>query len=308
MTGRAANRWTNRTARWGQRRPTLCSFALLFLSCLFLHAADKNIIFIAGGPSHAAGEHEYRAGCLLLKKCLDALPGINSVVHSNGWPKEASALNDAAAIIIYSDGGPRHPVLQNDHRKILGRVLEKGAGLGCIHFAVEIPRTNGGPEFLQWVGGYYEVGFSINPVWTPEFFRLPDHPIARGVKTFSLKDEWYFNIRFPADQHALIPILFSTPSDKVRLGPYRDRYPEVEKNFGRDETLMWALKRPGPNDGRSFGFTGGHFHKNWGDANFRKLVLNAILWIAKAEISSNGVQSVITEHDLSQNLDEGKNK
>jgi len=32
------------------------------------------------------------------------------------------------------------------------------------------------------------------------------------------------------------------------------------------------------NGGRGFGITGAHFHKNWGDENFRRLVLNGILW------------------------------
>src|SRR3569832_26315 len=51
-------------------------------------AADKRIIFIAGNPSHGPGEHEHRAGCLLLKKCLDQNPGFTSEVYSNGWPQD----------------------------------------------------------------------------------------------------------------------------------------------------------------------------------------------------------------------------
>ncbi len=35
---------------------------------------------------------------------------------------------------------------------------------------------------------------------------------------------------------------------------------------------MWAVERP--NGGRGFGFTGGHFHDNWGNADFRKTILN----------------------------------
>ena len=41
-----------------------------------------------------------------------------------------------------------------------------------------------------------------------------------------------------------------------------------------------------PDGGRGFGFTGGHFHRNWGDPNFRKLVLNAILWTAGLDVPS----------------------
>ena len=58
-----------------------------------------------------------------------------------------------------------------------------------------------------------------------------------------------------------------------------------------------------PDGGRGFGFTGAHFHKNWGDENFRKTVLNAILWIAKSEVPAEGVQSSVTPEQLRANLD-----
>src|SRR6266481_252976 len=53
--------------------------------------ADKKIVLIAGKPSHGPGEHEFRAGCLLLSKCLAQFPGISSMVYSNGWPQDESA-------------------------------------------------------------------------------------------------------------------------------------------------------------------------------------------------------------------------
>ena len=65
--------------------------------------------------------------------------------------------------------------------------------------------------------------------------------------------------------------------------------------------LAWAVYRP--DGGRGFGFTGAHFHKNWGDPNFRKLVLNAILWTAGLDVASGGVESQIAPVLLEQNLD-----
>lgn len=50
-------------------------------------------------------------------------------------------------------------------------------------------------------------------------------------------------------------------------------------------------------------FTGGHHHQNWGNDNFRKVVLNALLWIAKAEVPAGGVASTVGSDDLAQNLD-----
>ena len=50
-------------------------------------------------------------------------------------------------------------------------------------------------------------------------------------------------------------------------------------------------------------FTGGNFHSGWANNDQRKLVLNAILLTAKAAVPPKGVESVVTEEDLKQNLD-----
>jgi hypothetical protein len=42
---------------------------------------------------------------------------------------------------------------------------------------------------------------------------------------------------------------------------------------------------------------------NWGNENFRKVVLNALLWIAKADVPTDGVQCEISVDNLKQNLD-----
>src|SRR5436190_19083821 len=98
-------------------------FGALFLLCGSLPAADKKIVLVAGTPSHGPGEHEHRAGCLLLKKCLDQAGGISSIVYSNGWPKDPHAFESADAILIYSDGGNGHPAIQQDHLKVLGDLM-----------------------------------------------------------------------------------------------------------------------------------------------------------------------------------------
>ena len=268
------------------------------------NAADKKIILIAGKPSHGPGDHEFNAGCLLLKKCLDPVPGIKVEVHNQGWPKDEHVFDGAAAVLIYADGSAGHPAVQGDHLQVLSALVKRGVGLGCAHYGVELLKDKGGPEFTQWIGGYYEHAFSVNPMWTPEFKTFPNHPISRGVKPFAVLDEWYFNMRFPADLKGLTPILVARPSDQVRKGPYvypAGPYDHIVAASGRDETMMWAFERP--DGGRGFGFTGGHRHVNWGNENFRKVVLNALLWIAKAEVPANGVDSVLAPGELTKNLD-----
>jgi hypothetical protein len=285
------------------RKSKLLAFCLLALP-LALSAADKKIVLIAGKQSHGPGDHEFRAGSLLLQKCLNQVAGINSVVISNGWPADVSAFDGAAAILIYADGGGGHPAIQGKRLKFIDDLAKKGVGIGCAHYGVEVPKGDPGNAMINWIGGYYEHSFSCNPMWSPEFKRFPNHPVTRGVKPFSVLDEWYFNMRFRPEMKGVTPILVAKCPDDVRDGPYvypKGPYPHIIEASGRDEVMMWVSERP--DGGRAFGFTGGHRHVNWGDDNFRKVVLNALLWIAKAEVPAQGVASEVTGDELKQNLD-----
>ena len=285
------------------RKSKLLALCLLALP-LALSAADRKIVLIAGKQSHGPGDHEFRAGSLLLQKCLNGVPGITSVVHSNGWPADVSAFDGAAAILIYADGGGGHPAIQGERLKFIDDLARKGVGIGCAHYGVEVPKGDPGEAMLNWIGGYYEHGFSCNPMWSPEFKSFPNHPVTRGVKPFSVLDEWYFNMRFRPEMKSVTPILVARCPDDVRDGPYvypKGPYPHIIEASGRDEVMMWISERP--DGGRAFGFTGGHRHVNWGNENFRKVVLNALLWIAKAEVPAQGVASEVTDDEVRQNLD-----
>jgi hypothetical protein len=285
------------------KKSKLLAFCLLALP-LVSHAADKKIVLIAGKQSHGPGDHEFRAGSLLLKKCLDGVPGVSTVVHSNGWPAEVSAFDNAAAVLIYADGGANHPVIPGERMKLIDSLAKKGVGIGCAHYGVEVPKGEAGDALLDWIGGHYEHLYSCNPMWAPEFKSFPNHPVTRGVKPFSITDEWYFNLRFRPGMSGVTPILVAKAPDEVRKGPYvypKGPYQHIIDASGRDEIMMWVAERP--DGGRGFGFTGGHRHLNWGNENFRKVVLNALLWIAKVEVPSEGVKSEVKEGDLKQNLD-----
>jgi type 1 glutamine amidotransferase len=280
-------------------------FSSLVLAAASTLAADTKIVFIAGPPSHGAGQHEHRAGCLLLQSCLANVKGVTSVVYSNGWPSDANAFDSASAVIIYSDGGPGHPLLKDERLKTIEGLMEKGVGLAAIHYAVEPTKEKGQAEFLKWIGGAFEVNWSVNPHWTADFKSLPKHPITQGVKPFAIKDEWYFNMRFRGAMKDVTPLLTAVPTPDTmdrNDGPHEGN-PSVREQVARKlpQHVAWAAERQ--NGGRGFGFTGAHFHQNWGNDDFRKLVLNAILWVAKAEVPADGVESKVTEEQLKENLD-----
>ena len=192
----------------------------VFLSANLLALEDKKIVLLAGRPSHGPGDHEFNAGCMLLQKCLENMPGVQVEVHKMGWPKDISTLDTADAILIYADGGNGHPAIQADRMKLIDRLAEKGVGIGCAHYGVEVPKGDPGEAMHRWIGGYYEHQFSVNPMWSPNFLSFPKHPVTRGVKPFKVKDEWYFNMRWRSDMGGITPILTASPTDDVRDGPY----------------------------------------------------------------------------------------
>jgi hypothetical protein len=59
--------------------------------------------------------------------------------------------------------------------------------------------------------------------------------------------------------------------------------------MGMPEHVAWAYERE--DGGRGFGFTGGHWHWAWANDDFRKLVLNSLVWITGARVPSDGVPS-----------------
>jgi hypothetical protein len=301
------------------------SSSLILLLCAALITANvqaatpdgkKKLVLIAGKPSHPPLMHEFRAGSMLLEKCLkENFPALVVDRHEMGWVKDEATFADADAVVIYADGSKGHPAVQGSNLATLKALIEKGVGFGCMHYGVEVKPELGGAEFQQWLGGHYEHEFSCNPMWEPEFSAFPVHPITRGVKPFKINDEWYFNMRFrPAfgdgtkaatdGQATFTPILVATPPDATRDGPYvypKGPYAHIQAEKGLPESMMWAIERA--DGGRGFGFTGGHYHLNWGNDSFRKTVLNALAWVSKCEVPEGGIKSSVTEAQLQENLD-----
>lgn len=263
--------------------------------------AKKKIVFIPGKDSHGIGEHEHLGGCKILAKLLnESVPGVNAVVTEQGWPADTSILDDADAIVMYSDGGPGHMVIP--HLAHIDRLMKKGVGIVNLHYAVEIPKGELGDTFLRWMGGYFEADWSVNPHWTATFDMLPKHPITNGVKPFTANDEWYYHMRFVENNKNLVSILKKLPPDSSLSrpdGPHEGN-PAARKAVLEDkepQTVAWAFTRE--DGGRGFGFTGGHVHMNWRNDDYRKLVLNAIIWSAKIDVPSNGVVTKTpTEQEL----------
>ncbi|MDP1798451.1 MAG: DUF1080 domain-containing protein [Planctomycetaceae bacterium] len=291
----------------------------------------KHALLLAGRRSHGFGAHDHTAGCALLAKLINAsgLP-ISAEMHSlekNGWPSPET-LAKANTIVIYSDGGGGHPF--NEHLSELQSLFDKGVGVVCIHYGVETTIGAPGDAFLRWTGGFFEPNYSVNPHWTADYKKLPEHQITRGVKPFQINDEWYYHMRFREGMAGVTPLLTDLPPlttlvevdaagkpvmiEKDGKKTYKLSRPENAHNNNpharkaviedkAPQHMAWATERA--DGGRGFGCSGGHVHWNWGHNEFRQFFLNAIVWTAGLDVPAEGVNpGVVTIDDMLQNHDE----
>ncbi|MBU6401548.1 MAG: ThuA domain-containing protein, partial [Verrucomicrobia bacterium] len=96
----------------------------------------------------------------------------------------------------------------------------------------------------------------------------PAHPVVAGLEHFRIFDEFYYHL----------DLVQPSPRFHILLTARID---------GRDEPVCWAWDRP--DGGRSFGFVGIHFHRNWRRAEYRRLVVQGILWSLKFPVPQGGV-------------------
>ena len=266
-------------------------------------STKTRIVFVAGSASHGSGSHEHPGGCSFLADQLNSsIDNMEAVVHQ-GWPSDSVTFADTDAVIVYSDGGGRH--LSIPHLDQISELTAQGIGIAMLHYAVEVPKGEPGNCFLDWIGGYFETHLSVNPHWTAEFTSFPEHPVTRGVEPFLLDDEWYYHMRFRDNMQGVTPVLSAiAPESTLQRpdGPHSGN-PHVRASVanGEPQHLGWCVERS--DGGRGFGFTGGHYHKNWGDDNLRQFILNAIAWTAKVEIPEDGISTPTpTETELNSYL------
>ena len=265
---------------------------------------ERKIVLIAGAKSHGPTVHEYGKTVRLLKVMLDRaenVSGISTEAFPHGWPEDAAVLDDADLVVVVSDGqdgdlySPAPFQASEDRVRQMERLVDRGGGFMTLHFSTFAPDSLG-DQVLEWVGGYFdwqdESGSrnwysAIQTLDTSVDLLAPEHPISRGLPaSFRLEDEYYYNLRFKPDDSRLQPIL---------------RVPELMGEREHGGVVAWAVERV--DGGRGFGTSTGHFFRNWENAEYRTLILNAIVWASGAEVPPDGVASrFYTNREVSRAL------
>ncbi|WP_437221665.1 ThuA domain-containing protein [Planctomicrobium sp. SH661] len=274
-------------------------FCCLIVKCSFSAEPPRKIVLIAGPKSHGPvgnGIHDYPWSVKLLKVMLDnsnISKDVKVEYHLDGWPEDPRTLDDAATIMVVSDGRDGDLFAEaphfssQEHRDQIARQIQRGCGFVTFHFSTFAPDSRA-DDILDWSGAYFDWETDGKRDWysaiqtadTDILLPSPDHPVARGVQPFRMQEEFYFNLRFREGEMATQPVL------------------EVPALPGREEqgkVVAWARQRP--NGGRGFGTTCGHFYSNWKQLEFRKLILNALAWTAQLEVPAQGVESRYFTHE-----------
>lgn len=227
-------------------------------------AKVKRVVLIPTKLDHPWATHMYSDVCKILATCLNEHPDVEAVVSPDlDWPRDARLLQDADAIVYYSRPAG-DIVLSPEHREEFEALMKKGVGFSAVHWATGAEQ-NVGPRYEEILGGWFNFAFSgIKVDQQPLIQKVPDHPICRGWNSWNLRDEFYLNQKLSPK---------ATPILSVTVD-------------GHEQTVAWINERVG--GGRSFGTTLGHFHDNYEIPEFRRLIVNGILWSAGIEVPESG--------------------
>jgi len=260
------------------------------------HAGDadapKKIVLVAGKKSHGPGAHDYERTMRLFKVMLDNSNVAHKILveeHENGWPADPSTLESAHTIVFYSDGrdGDKFvdvPFVLDTRMAFIDKQIQRGCGFMTLHFSTFV-NDKEGEKVLEWNGGFFD--WEGEPGKRQWYSRIsqgktvelasPEHPISRGVaKSIDVNDEIYWRMRFRENDKRLIPIWNVPQLTDESKAPWVN-------------TVAWAVERA--DGGRGFGTSVGHSFRLWQDENVRRLILNAIVWTAGADVPAGGVQA-----------------
>jgi type 1 glutamine amidotransferase len=241
----------------------------------------KRLLLLGQGPDgHPPRTHEFFSGLKLLKKCLDRVDGLESTVLDAGEPftEGPELLDKADGAVIFLAEGAKWIHQDPDRLAALRRLAARKGGLTGLHWGIGTRDARYVADYVALLGGCHggaDRRYKVVEVRTE--IAAPMHPILSGVESVAVEDEFYYRLKFAKPPAAVIPLL-RVPID------------------GEAHPVAWAWERP--DKGRSFGFSGLHFHRNWQYAPYRRMVAQGIVWTLDLPIPAEGLNVDIDPADL----------
>jgi type 1 glutamine amidotransferase len=233
--------------------------------------AIKHVLLVGQGPDgHPRGSHEFMAGVGILEKLLAPVAGVQTTIAKadEPWPEGPALIDGADGVVLFVTQGAQWMQADPKRHAALKRLAKRKGGIVALHWAVGAKDAQYIQSQLELLGGTrggpqrkYQVLEADLKVCDPA------HPITSGLTDFKINDEFYYKLDFVKPLGSAHPLLTARIDD-------------------HDEVVCWAWGRP--DQGRSFGFVGLHFHKNWERPEYRRLVTQGILWTVRMPISKEG--------------------
>jgi type 1 glutamine amidotransferase len=237
----------------------------------------KRVLLIGQGPDgHPFASHEYMAGLNILAACLQQQPGLQPViVNADGaWAEGPELLDGADAVVLYLAEGAKW--MQRDEARFAAfqQLARRGGGVVVLHWAMGTKDAAHIDGFLAIAGGCHGGPDRKYKVLTATLAAAsPQHPIMAGVAPVEVHDEFYYALKFARPAGQVVPVAQA----------------EVD---GQPQTVAWAWQRP--DGGRSAGFSGAHFHRNWELESYRRLTVQAVLWSLGQAVPAGGAPVTVS--------------
>lgn len=244
----------------------------------------KRLLLVGQGPDgHPVGTHEFMPGVNILANLLQNFQGLELKITKadEPWEKGPELLDAADGLLLFVSEGARWMSQKPDRLDALKRFGQRGGACVALHWGMGTVEAQNIAEFVKLFGGCHGgPDRKHQTLKTRIQFPDNDHPVLRGLNGLDVYDEFYYRLKFITPLDTIIPLAQA-------------------KIDGKLETISWAWERS--NGGRSLGFSGLHFHKNWNLTVYRRLMIQAILWTLKLSIPVNGVNVDISEEHLKLN-------
>jgi type 1 glutamine amidotransferase len=224
-------------------------------------------ILLVSGPAGTNSKHQ---AAQALSAVGGALRARSAAVVAAEWPGSFAGFR---SVVLFCEGGRLHPLSDEGRLQALSAHVAAGGGLVVLHSAMVL-EGGAGQRLRSWLGGGFTPERSTLPevAWPAAVPRLPAHPVTRGLRPFTVEDEWFLGLEpDPAASGRLTRVLTATPSEAATRGPLRP------------ELLAWTYERPA--GGRSFAFAGGHYRSAWQQPDIVRLLANAALWTAGLDVT-----------------------
>ena len=226
---------------------------LLLTSQLFAQQGRRLEILFLGDNGH--------------HKPIERIPSLMAALGPKGinftYTDELSDINSQNlskydALMIYANWDQITPEAES----ALLDYVSSGKGILPIHCASYCFRNSS--EYVKMVGGQFW-RHTMDSITTKTL--QPEHPIMKGLQSFTAYDETYLHSQLQSDNNILAEREIKADQKKDRPSPATEPYTWT-RSYGKGKVFYTAY---------------GHDERTWNQAGFQSLIYNAILWTVNQE-------------------------